>query len=136
MKASRAEYFRKRREDKKNISVYIDKEKAEKLERKLDAKNLSKTDWLADIVDQELEIDAVREVKCPYCNNADFINFAEEAQTSSYERGMGPEILYEFEDNDYPCSSCGKTFIVKGYISEYPIGVINDEELNVIPKEE
>lgn len=138
MEKSRADYFRKRRADKKNVSVYIDKEKVEKLENKLRAQNLSKTEWLDEVIDNALEIDTVREVVCPYCGHKQRIDFAKDANISTYDHdnGMGEEILYEFFDDNFECSNCEQIFVVKGYISEYPIGALNHEELEVFAKEE
>ena len=48
---------------------------------------------------------------------------------------MGNEVLYEFENVECQCHSCGRTFTVAGYISEYPIGAFNAESLKVTPTE-
>ena len=37
-------------------------------------------------------------------------------------------ILYEFE-YETECMACAETFVVKGYISEYPVGCIEHEEI-------
>lgn len=51
---SRADYMKKRREGKKTSSALIDEKKAERLERKLDAENRSKTSWLEEKIDEEI----------------------------------------------------------------------------------
>ena len=51
---SRADYMKKRREGKKTFSALIDEKKAERLERKLDAENRSKTSWLEEKIDEEI----------------------------------------------------------------------------------
>ena len=43
--------------------------------------------------------------------------------------------MYEF-DYEVHCTSCEGAFRVQGYISEYPIGALNHEEINVVPIEE
>lgn len=134
MTESRAEYFRERRKDKKNLSAYIDREKAEKLENKLKAQNLSKREWLDQIVDDELTLNTERVIECPYCGNAEEMDLSE-GVVSCYEREMGEEILHQYDD-EFVCENCGKEFKVRGYISEYPIGVVNDEKLKAYPKEE
>ena len=51
---SRADYMKKRREGKKTFSALIEEKKAERLERKLDAENRSKTSWLEEKIDEEI----------------------------------------------------------------------------------
>lgn len=52
---SRAEYLRKRREDKKTFSVLIDKERVEKLEQKLQQDNKTKKQWLEEKIDNDVK---------------------------------------------------------------------------------
>ena len=51
---SRADYFKKRRESRKSFSVLLDKEKAERLEEKLKIINKTKSQWLNEKIDEEL----------------------------------------------------------------------------------
>lgn len=51
---SRADYFRKRRESRKSFSVLLDKEKAEKFEERLEIINKTKSQWLNEKIDEEL----------------------------------------------------------------------------------
>lgn len=51
---SRAEYFRKRRENIKQFSVNLSKERFELLESKLEEKGQTKTEWLNEKIDEEL----------------------------------------------------------------------------------
>ena len=51
---SRADYFKERRKKTKNFSVEINKEKFEKLEKKLSDKGLTKTKWFNEKVDEEI----------------------------------------------------------------------------------
>lgn len=44
-----------RRESKKTFSVSVDKEKMLKFEKKLDEQKLTKSDWLNEKIDEELE---------------------------------------------------------------------------------
>ena len=52
---SRAEYLRKRREDKKTFSVLIDKERFDKLEHKLEKDNKTKKQWLEEKIDKDVK---------------------------------------------------------------------------------
>lgn len=51
---SRADYMKKRRENTKNFSVEIEKEKFEKLEKKLSEKGITKKEWFNAKVDEEI----------------------------------------------------------------------------------
>ena len=67
-----------------------------------------------------------RTVKCPYCDNIVEVDCEDYVVNSaSYERNMGEEIEYEIEMEDVDCECCGKVFVVKGSIWEYPIGAYN-----------
>ena len=48
---SRAEYLRKRRENKKTFSVLIDKVRFDKLEHKLQEEDKTKKQWLEENID-------------------------------------------------------------------------------------
>ncbi len=86
-----------------------------------------------DIFDNNDEegIDYTRKIECPYCNNnknydlADYIDDDE-----SFERQMGTEHIVRF-NFDEQCDLCGKRFKINGYISEYPVGAVNSEEINI-----
>lgn len=72
-----------------------------------------------------------RIVDCPYCSSKNKIDLVDECDESSYERQMGPETIYKFDTEDNYCKNCGRQFRVSGYISEYPMGAFNFEEINV-----
>lgn len=72
-----------------------------------------------------------RAVECPYCKAKNRIDMENKRTISTYERKMGNEVLYEFENVECRCYRCGRAFTVSGYISEYPIGVFNAESLKV-----
>lgn len=80
-------------------------------------------------------ISLVRAVKCPSCGGLNRIDLRDESEATSDERQMGPEILYEF-DYEETCTICERSFRVSGYISEYPAGALNHEEIKVTPIEE
>ncbi len=80
-------------------------------------------------------ISLVRVVECPHCGAQSRIDVADESEVTSNERQMGAETLYEFDYEEY-CSSCKNTFRVYGFISEYPMGALNFEEINIEPAEE
>lgn len=90
---------------------------------------------IADFADyEEYEMDGIslqRVVTCPYCKHDNIIDLTDESSVSSSERGMGPENLYEF-DFEYNCDSCQKFFGIRGFVSEYPVGALNFEEINTI----
>lgn len=52
---SRADYMKERRKKTRNFSVELDREKFEKLEKKLLEKGVTKKKWLNDKVDEEIE---------------------------------------------------------------------------------
>ena len=74
-----------------------------------------------------------RTIDCPYCGHTHMMDFTDDSVDTSYERSMGAEILHEFDLDECVCDQCGKFFSVKGYISEYPMGCYNHEEINVEP---
>lgn len=93
---------------------------------------------LADDDEPDWELDGislVRVVECPHCGAQNRIDVTDESTVSSDERQMGPETLYEFDYEEF-CTSCNNAFRVHGFISEYPMGALNYEEINVEPCEE
>ena len=82
------------------------------------------------------EIDGIslkRVVECPHCGASLRIDLEAECSTTSHERQMGPEILYEFDLED-ECDICGGLFRAAGYVSEYPVGALNHENIHVTPE--
>ena len=51
---SRAEYFRERRKDMKQLVFMVDREKAEALDRKLAERGEGRTEWFRKKLDEEL----------------------------------------------------------------------------------
>lgn len=51
---SRAEYFRNRRKAKKQLVFMVDPQKAEKLDAKLKAEGIGRTEWLRRKIDEEI----------------------------------------------------------------------------------
>ena len=51
---SRADYMRERRKNRKSFNVLIDRDKAEKLEKKLLEQNKTKAEWLNEKISEEL----------------------------------------------------------------------------------
>jgi len=76
-----------------------------------------------------------RAIECPYCKAKNRIDLENEGIISTSERQMGNEVLYEFENVEHQCHSCGRAFTVSGYITEYPLGAFNAESLKVAPIE-
>ena len=52
------------------------------------------------------------------------------------EKSCGIEKYSYFEVDDCRCHFCGKEFVSKGYICEYPIGVYDSHEIKTIKNEE
>lgn len=77
-----------------------------------------------------------RIVNCPYCGASTMIDLEDEGEVTSSERQMGTELLYEFNDVEFDCVNCKRIFRVTGYISEYPAGAFNFEEINIFRGED
>lgn len=84
--------------------------------------------------EDQWELDGIslkRVVSCPRCGSPIRIDLEEECSTTFSERQMGTETLYEFDFED-SCESCGERCHVSGYVSEYPTGALNHEDIAVI----
>ena len=77
------------------------------------------------------EFSLIRNIKCPYCNEIQRMDFEDECVLSEENRPMGIGNLYEIE-TECKCVFCGKLFSVNGQISEYPVGTLEYEEINVV----
>lgn len=53
--SSRADYFRQRRQNRKSFNVLLEKEKAERFEKKLNQLKKTKAEWLNEKIDEELK---------------------------------------------------------------------------------
>ena len=51
---SRAEYFRERRKNMKQLVFMVDRENAEQLDQKLAKKGIGRTEWFREKLDEEL----------------------------------------------------------------------------------
>ncbi len=77
-----------------------------------------------------------RIISCPYCGAPNKCDFEDECDTTVDEdRPMGDEITYSFDWENYECCSCGKRMHIHGYISEYPMGAYNFEDIHVEKEE-
>lgn len=76
-------------------------------------------------------INLERIVQCPYCSSDNIIDVGVISDISNYEREMGPETLYEFDEDDIKCQNCSRAFRVHGFVSEYPQGSNETEEIKV-----
>lgn len=81
-------------------------------------------------------INLERVVECPYCNFENTIDIEDIGLSSTYERSMGTETLYEFDTDDIVCEDCGRAFHASGYVSIYPPGAVGIQDINVEPLEE
>ena len=52
---SRADYFKERRKKTRNFSVEVEREKFDALEKKLSESGTTKTKWLNEKIDEELD---------------------------------------------------------------------------------
>ena len=85
----------------------------------------------------ELYVNTERIVKCPYCRKENSIDVKEYIYDETMkEKSCGIEKYSYFEVDDCRCHSCGKEFVSKGYICEYPIGVYDSHEIKTIKNEE
>ena len=83
---------------------------------------------------EEGRISLRRVVKCPCCGFGNIIDLKEYSETTSTERQMGAETLYEF-DFERMCDGCGTEFRISGSVSEYPSGAFDHEEIETRPIE-
>lgn len=81
----------------------------------------------------DYHISLQRIVLCPHCGTQNRIDLEDYSVTTCDERQMGEEILYQFDVDEYECISCGQRFRISGYISEYPVGAFNSEQIDVLP---
>lgn len=81
----------------------------------------------------DYHISLQRIILCPHCGARNRIDLEDYSETTHNERPMGEEILYQFSADDCKCVSCGQRFRVSGYISEYPVGAFNFEQIDVLP---
>lgn len=73
-----------------------------------------------------------KNIYCPKCGNSINIDLSEYiTDTSSYERGMGEEIVYSIDNQKEKCSFCIYEYTINGYISEYPIGAENYNNIKI-----
>ena len=95
-----------------------------------DEEEISEPTW------EDEHVSLKRAIDCPYCGYTHMMDFKDDCETSSSERSMGPDIVYEFDLNECYCENCGRLFRVKGFISEYPMGCYDNEEIYVEPLED
>lgn len=89
-----------------------------------------KEEWLDDEwIDDSFNLKRI--VQCPYCGKENEMDLAENCNVSSKERPMGAEALYQFDTVETSCCRCGKEFGISGYICEYPVGAVDDEEIKI-----
>lgn len=77
----------------------------------------------------------IRTIECPDCGiefEVDLEEYLQDVSSFEKENGMGPDAVYSFDsDTDCECPYCGKTLHITGWIREYPIGIVDSEEINV-----
>ena len=76
-----------------------------------------------------------RTIECPDCGiefEVDLEEYLQDVSSFEKENGMGPDAVYSFDsDTNYECPYCGKTLHITGWIREYPIGIVDSEEIDV-----
>lgn len=76
-----------------------------------------------------------RTIECPDCGiefEVDLEEYLQDVSSFEKENGMGPDAVYSFDsDTDCECPYCGKTLHITGWIREYPIGIVDSEEIDV-----
>uniref|UniRef100_UPI003BAD0307 hypothetical protein n=1 Tax=Flavonifractor plautii TaxID=292800 RepID=UPI003BAD0307 len=77
----------------------------------------------------------IRTIECPDCGiefEVDLEEYLQDVSSFEKENGMGPDAVYSFDsDTDCECPYCGKTLHITGWIREYPIGIVDSEEIDV-----
>lgn len=73
-----------------------------------------------------------KNITCPNCGNLINIDLSHYiTDTSSHERNMGEEIVYSIDKQKEKCSFCIYEYTINGYISEYPIGAENYNDIKI-----
>lgn len=76
-----------------------------------------------------------RTIECPDCGvefEVDLEDYLQDVSNFEKENGMGPDAVYSFDSaTDCECPYCGKIIHITGWIREYPIGILDSEEINV-----
>ena len=67
---------------------------------------------------------------CPHCKAETLVDFEDECSVTTEERPMGVGITYVFSYEEI-CNSCKKSFMVVGYVSEYPVGALEHEKITI-----
>ena len=83
-----------------------------------------------DYTKSDVTIKMKRVVNCPYCNEQTNVDLSDSCAESTYDRPMGTETLYEF-DTTAVCDICGEEYGISGYISEYPPGSLDSEDIKI-----
>ena len=83
-----------------------------------------------------------RDVICPCCGERVLVNLedyvSDTACTESQrDDDMGPDVLYTFNGDDpCECPSCQNSFVISGWLREYPIGAFDSADIETISYEE
>lgn len=76
-----------------------------------------------------------RTIECPDCGvefEVDLEDYLQDVSNFEKENGMGPDAVYSFDSaTDCECPYCGKIIHITGWICEYPIGILDSEEIDV-----
>lgn len=76
-----------------------------------------------------------RTIECPDCGvefEVDLEDYLQDVSNFEKENGMGPDAVYSFDSaTDCECPYCGKIIHITGWIREYPIGILDSEEIDV-----
>ena len=76
-----------------------------------------------------------RTIECPDCGvefEVDLEDYLQDVSNFEKENGMGPDAVYSFDSaTDCECPYGGKIIHITGWIREYPIGILDSEEIDV-----
>ena len=101
--------------------------KAVEVQEHMSNKNLAPAGWPTDHISQQ------RLIKCPYpdCGEEFVVDFASFSNEQESDGPMGDRCEYVFDTSDIECPECCRRLHVTGFISEYPIGAYEYEEITI-----
>lgn len=84
---------------------------------------------------EDWRLSLTRTIECPDCGiefEADLEEYVYDVSSFEKENGMGPDAVHSFDSEDNcECPYCGKIIHITGWIREYPIGLLDSEEIDV-----
>lgn len=88
-----------------------------------------------DYYDDEWHVPMVRTIQCPECSiefEVDLEEYVVDVSSFEKDNGMGPDAVHSIDSEaDCRCPYCDKIIHITGWIREYPIGVLDSEDIQV-----